>query len=274
MPAPRSLQYDTSVCQYQPFTYDDEIMEVIEACCSDGLNGCYSTCQSSMSTVTRQSVLDGRTEQVPLTEVKIGDKLLAANHGGQTFFDEVEGLPSSPSDTTFVNVAVRQPDGEATTLRVTPHHTVAVCSAKKGGEVKEARKIKAGDCVLTASGKGRVESVMTTAATEGESTFTVELKGHTDLLVVDGILTHAKPEHKQLSHKEVTKAMTSRFQAVQAAGAAQAASLRAGLRGAPKQPPAHKSTSNSGFSAAVVGAVERKIKARQRRVEKKEQHAL
>jgi len=219
-----------------------------------------------MSTVTRQSVL--RTEQVPLTEVKIGDKLLAANHDGQTFFDEVEGLPSSPSDTAFVNVTVRQPDGETTTLRVTPHHTVAVCSAKKGGEVKAARTLKAGDCVLTASGKGRVESVRTTAATEGESTFTVELKGHTDLLVVDGILTHAKPEHKQLSHKEVTKAMTSRFRA------AQAASLRGGLRGAPKQPPAHKSTSNSGFSAAVVGAVERKIKARQRRGEKKEQHAL
>ena len=221
-----------------------------------------------MSTVTRQSVLDGRPEQVPLTEVKIGDKLLAANHGGQTFFDEVEGLPSSPSDTTFVNVAVRQPDGEATTLRVTPHHTVAVCSAKKGGEVKEARKIKAGDCVLTASGKGRVESVMTTAATEGESTFTVELKGHTELLVVDGILTHAKPEEKRLNHK---KTMTSDFQtATNHAKLAAAPSLR----GAPKQPPAHKSTSDSGFSAAVVGAVERKIKARQRRDKKKEQHAL
>ena len=256
------------MCPYQADIFYDDLAE---ACCSDGLNGCYSTCQSSMSTVTRQSVLDGRTEQVPLTEVKIGDKLLAANHVGQTFFDEVVGLPSSPSDTAFVNVTVRQPDGEATTLRVTPHHTVAVCSAKKGGEVKEARKIKAGECVLTASGKGRVESVKTTAATEGESTFTVELKGHTELLVVDGILTHAKPEHKQLNHKEATKAMTSRFQA--ATNNAKLAAA-ASLRGAPKQPLAHKATSDGGFSAAVIGAVERKIKAHQRRDRKKQQQAL
>ena len=163
------------------------------------LGGC-GTCYSSSSTVTR--LLASATEDqevakqvVPITSLKIGDMVLSASHAGVEAFDQVLALPRSPSTTPFVELVVQNSGSSTPTnlLRVTPHHTVAVCSRYEGA-IKEAAAILAGDCVKTEKGKARVVSAKIIEAAVGEETFTVVLKGKANLLSVDGVFTHAKAE--------------------------------------------------------------------------------
>jgi hypothetical protein len=61
-----------------------------------------------------------------------------------------------------------------------------------------AQDLKPGDCLHTAAGKRLVQSVEVREAVAGDNTVTVVLQGGADMLVVGGVVTHAKPEHGKI----------------------------------------------------------------------------
>mmetsp|Transcript_34337 Transcript_34337/g.57686 ORF Transcript_34337/g.57686 Transcript_34337/m.57686 type:complete len:101 (+) Transcript_34337:1210-1512(+) len=70
----------------------------------------------------------------------------------------------------------------------------------------QAHEIKAGTCLLTADGKRPVASVERKVATKEDETYTVELKGGHETLLVGGVVTHAKPEIKAIANANAATA--------------------------------------------------------------------
>ena len=239
------VDYDTTYCYDQANIYYSQ--DYVDICCSDGLNGCYGTCFSSASTVTRLAA-GGAEEQVPLSALRVGDRVRVASKakpgakpGVSAAYDEVVALVHSPSAGAFLEVATASNDPTPVlhTLRVTPFHTVAVCAPVAEAFVPAAQ-LKVGTCVRTEQGHAKVTSVTPKAPAAGEDTFTVVLKGQTDMLAVDGVFTHAKPQHDNAKKADMAKKKS--------AGAAR---LRGGAQAAP--PPS--------FQRAVTDVVDRKVKA-------------
>jgi hypothetical protein len=85
-----------------------------------------------------------------------------------------------------------------------------VCGGlKKHGKELPAHAIKAGQCLFTEHGKRIVESVTKVPHTEDDVTYTVQLEGVTDLLVLNGIVTHAKPSPPDMSKLSSSISATS-----------------------------------------------------------------
>ena len=68
--------------------------------------------------------------------------------------------------------------------------------------MQPAHSLKVGDCLHTVNGKRSIESVASRAVEPGDKTVTVVLDGATDLIVVGGVVTHAKPEHPEAHGKK------------------------------------------------------------------------
>jgi len=79
------ISWPYEMCMYNPFE-DASMTDIVANCCEDGLNGCTGVCVSSASTLTVLKPSGPRglnfAKIVPITEVKPGDKVLAATHNG------------------------------------------------------------------------------------------------------------------------------------------------------------------------------------------------
>jgi hypothetical protein len=174
------------------------------------------TCFSSASTVQVLSKTTGLAETRQLSEVEVHDELLAVDRthkgggGGRSVWAAVKSLPHSKSAATdrFIEIEMK---GQETTsssslslpsslplaathhhLSVTEHHTFPSCHGG-GGATVEAGSLKAGDCLLLQGGsRAAIASATRRLAGASEATYTVELEGQADLLVVGGVVTHAR----------------------------------------------------------------------------------
>ena len=108
-------------------------------------------------------------------------------------------------------------------LRATEHHTFPACApsppaapseraALRGGRGRgtaaamlEARDVKPGTCLRTPEGERTVASVDRRLASPEDVTYTVQLMGGSDMLVVGGVVTHAKPA---FSHNSVHSSLS------------------------------------------------------------------
>ena len=165
------------------------------------------TCIHGWSTVT---VLgdDGSQRETRISDLEQGQLVLAAGATGAKFFSEIVGLPRSKSRENFVKIGmVKKPIAGGTFkkygLMSTFHHTFPRCGSDKG-EVR-AVDLKAGDCLVTISGIGFVESTARVAVAEGDVTYSIELKD-ADLVAVGGVFTHATSVAHS-SDKSILKAM-------------------------------------------------------------------
>jgi hypothetical protein len=210
-------------------------------CCVDGLNGCVGVCVSSTSTVTAMTAANPKAHTLPISELAIGDKVLAQTHEGKHVFDEVEGLPHGKSADSehFVELVISTSKlSPAHVVRATPHHTFPACSHAATFVMKttKAKDFKAGDCVMTPAGKGKVTSVAMTPAAKDEEAYTIVLKGKHDLVAVNGVFTHAA--HDSMMGRPPAK-------------------QRSALRG----PRAAAPPALSGFQQHVVDAVQYRLQA-------------
>mmetsp|Transcript_53179 Transcript_53179/g.91340 ORF Transcript_53179/g.91340 Transcript_53179/m.91340 type:complete len:345 (-) Transcript_53179:252-1286(-) len=171
-----------------------------------------------------------------LVDVKVGDKVLTVDHHQKKQFATVKELPHSPSVGDFIEIhlAPSTTEGEAPTeetpkksemsvmsspflgLRTTEHHTFPQCKSAKPHlshhlrkhqsteAMIQAHEIKEGDCLLTLDGERTVKSVKRRLATSEDVTYTVQLEGAHDLLVVGGVVTHAKPSPHAAPHETPT----------------------------------------------------------------------
>jgi len=156
------------------------------------------TCVHASSTVTALAA-DGSHHQLRLSDVGVGQRVLAVDDSRNEMFAEVVALPHSPSAESFVKITMVSSLGSKASkhsLRATLHHTFPRCG---GDEAVQAKDLKPGDCLHTATGKGIVESAEPVPVAEGDVTYTIELNG-ADLVAVGGVFTHAKRMMAHVAH--------------------------------------------------------------------------
>jgi len=157
-------------------------------------------CFGEDSTVKVQDKATGDVATVRIGTLQVGQKVLAVDHyKRKETFGTVVALPHSPSEKEFIEVAathkMARGEQETLSLLVTEHHTFPLCDTGFRKKVA-AMHLKPGHCLLTENGrKSAVTSVKRVPAKEGGDTYTVVLEGENDLLVVGGLVTHAKPSH-------------------------------------------------------------------------------
>jgi hypothetical protein len=172
----------------------------------------------------------GTTAAKALVDVKVGDEVMSVNHKHEMRFAKVKKLPHSRSVGDFIEIILSPtttvegvptnnmaPNKEAQvkhamSLRTTEHHTFPKCGGapvpsqhlrhnKAGNNDVEAammlraHELKPGDCLLTSDGEQTIESVNRTPAKAEDFTYSVQLEGSTDLVVVGGVVTHATASH-------------------------------------------------------------------------------
>jgi len=158
------------------------------------------SCFDEDSTVKMLNEVTRKVSTVHLRDLKVGQKVLAVDHRTRKeTFSTVAALPHSLSQNDFIEVTASQKtargEHETLSLLATEHHTFPLCDTGFRKEVA-AMHLKPGHCLLTENGgKSAVTSVKRVPAKEGGSTYTVVLEGQDDLLVVGGLVTHAKPSY-------------------------------------------------------------------------------
>jgi hypothetical protein len=165
---------------------------------------CFGTCFHQDSTMKVVDPTTRTTKTVPLHSLAVGDRVLSVNHASRKEqFSKVVALPHSASHEAFVEVTVsdkkegKKEEEAASTvhrsLLATEHHTFPLCDTGFRKEVS-AMDLKHGQCLLTeGGGKGVVTGLKRVAPQEGSQTYTVVLEGASDLAMVGGIVTHARP---------------------------------------------------------------------------------
>jgi len=158
------------------------------------------SCFSEDSTVRMLNEVTHKVSTVRLRDLTVGQKVLAVDHRTRKgTFSAVAALPHSPSQSEFIEVTASHKtasdEHETRGLLVTEHHTFPLCDTGFRKNVA-AMHLKPGHCLLTENGgKSAVTSVKRVPAKEGGDTYTVVLEGQDKLLVVGGLVTHAKPSH-------------------------------------------------------------------------------
>jgi hypothetical protein len=151
------------------------------------------------STVTRLASNGRGAAQVPMTELKEGDHILALDKHATPKFAKVEALPHGPSREPFMHIVMTGKGKQC--LKVTLHHTFDTCVSKHnpfmhavesyGTVVVMAKDIKAGDCLHTADGKRSVRSAAPAIVQEGDVTYSIKLADKISTVAIGGVFTHA-----------------------------------------------------------------------------------
>jgi hypothetical protein len=190
-------------------------------------------CFSADSTVLVMNPKSRTIVKTALSDVTVGDRVVSMDHTQTKRLATVKGLPHSTSVGDFiefrlaperltVNPTVKQTaptlHGDVLSLRTTEFHTFPKCPslqpppthlrhsahslAASDMIMLEAHEIRPGDCLLALDGEHAVVSADRRLAESSDVTYSVLLEGAADLLVVGGVVTHAKPSHHK--HKSVS----------------------------------------------------------------------
>jgi hypothetical protein len=150
------------------------------------------TCYSSDSTAARLAA-NGNHEQIPLSELKEGQRILALDQHFKPIFAKVLSAPHSPAKEPYIEIKT---SGKASSsvLKASPHHFFPLCGKGKKGAVR-AKDIQRYDCLHTVHGQELVQSVQHVATTRADMTFSLKMASSVDMVAIGGIFTHAKADH-------------------------------------------------------------------------------
>lgn len=186
-----SAAYSTTTCTSSTLGFDQSI----------------GSCYHHTSTVTRLLAKGRGTGQVPLTDLAVGDRILAINNDARPIFAKIEKIPHGPSSEPFVHIAMAGRTKHE--LKATLHHTFEACVSKRnpfkhaienfGPSVIQAKDLKAGDCLHTADGRRMVRKVKHIAPKNGDVTYSIKLAGDIGTVAIGGVFTHAMGQHAQMS---------------------------------------------------------------------------
>mmetsp|Transcript_59007 Transcript_59007/g.118468 ORF Transcript_59007/g.118468 Transcript_59007/m.118468 type:complete len:315 (-) Transcript_59007:338-1282(-) len=178
-----------------------------EGVCVAEVGACFrgdSTVQVK-TTSSERSLRMETTSTKPLTELKVGDLVATASHDGHNKkeWSKVVGVPHSKSTADFIEVTMA--DNQGHVVAVTEHHTFPTCHhghKSAAPAAVPAHMVQAGSCLLTTAGPRKVAKVERRLAAPTDQTFTVELEGAHDLLVLNGVVTHARPQDAKAAARD------------------------------------------------------------------------
>ena len=139
---------------------------------SSGSSGCFS----GSETVTLDS---GDVKFI--SDVVVGDRVLAADSDGQTIFSDVVFVPHGSNKQSAIFTQISTEDGRD--VKMTHNHILPAGVCGNVLSLVYASKVTVGDCIQTASGQERVSKI---DFVRGEGLYTIVTKE--EYIVVNGII--------------------------------------------------------------------------------------
>lgn len=115
-----------------------------------------------------------------ISDIKVGDRVLAADSFGNTLFSEVIFIPHSANmdQAEFIHVITEDKD-----LKMTKNHILPSGLCKSNLPLVHASEVNVGDCVQTVSGQETVTSISTV---RGNGVYTIVT--NEEYIVVNGVI--------------------------------------------------------------------------------------
>ena len=122
-------------------------------------------------------------ESKAISDVKVGDRVLAANAAGEIVFSEVVFVPHGANTEIALFTRISTVDGRE--IKMTQNHILpaGACKSSTSMPLIYASQVSVGDCIQTVSGEQKVSEV---ASVRGEGVYTVVTKE--EYIVVNGII--------------------------------------------------------------------------------------
>jgi Hint module len=118
-----------------------------------------------------------------ISDVKVGDRVLAADAAGRTFYSDVVFLPHGTNTrrSHFTHISTLA----GSSIKMTPSHIIPAgsCGSSVSLPLVYASNVRVGDCIMTVSGEDTVSAV---EAVQGEGLYTIITTA--EYLVVNGII--------------------------------------------------------------------------------------
>jgi len=157
--------------------------------------GPYTTCFSPPAAASSSSVCFAGSETVelasgaivPISEVKVGDKVLAFSASAQsTVFSDVVATPHPKNNQEAVFQHIVLASGKD--IKMTADHLVSAgkCDLAAGLPLSRAADVQTGDCVQTTEGVSTVMS--NNVVSNNEGVYTIVTDKSDDLVVINGIV--------------------------------------------------------------------------------------
>jgi hypothetical protein len=165
-------------------------------------------CVSGSSTVQREEDNERVLSEIPVSQLKVGDKILARSVNGERVHAKVLDLPHSASTHPFISIEMSSPptskeSSRRLNLKSTLFHTFPTCK----GDIVEAQKLNVGDCLATVDGQRRIahtKKVNPDPDVNGD-TYSIIVDEDVAAIAVGGVFTHARyvgmKMHPVLPHK-------------------------------------------------------------------------
>jgi Hint module len=148
-----------------------------------------STTSSSSSSKEKSCFAGSETlslesgEVKAISDVRVGDRVLAADAAGRTSYSDVVYVPhvANSDDALFTHITT----ASGRDIKMTPSHILSAgrCHSSAPLPLTYASSVSVGDCVMTVSGKDMVSTV---ATVQGKGLYTVVTKE--EYIVVNGII--------------------------------------------------------------------------------------
>jgi Hint module len=118
-----------------------------------------------------------------ISNVKVGDRVLAADAAGRTFYSDVVFVPHGPNTQRSLFTHISTAAGRS--VKMTSNHIIPAgsCGSSAPLSLIYASKVRVGDCIMTVSGEEAVSAVETV---KGEGLYTIVTTA--EYLVVNDIL--------------------------------------------------------------------------------------
>jgi hypothetical protein len=141
-----------------------------------------------------ETVLLSTGETIPISDVKIGDSILAADKMGNTKFSQVISLPHDKNDERATFAFLTTATGRS--IKMTPEHIVMVdpsCGTKT--VLMKASEVEKDMCLVTVEGQEQVTAV---SSVSGNGIYTVIT--NEEMVVVNGIIASPFAVNHATSH--------------------------------------------------------------------------
>jgi Hint module len=118
-----------------------------------------------------------------IADIRVGDRVLAADAVGRTFYSDVVFVPHGPNKDSSVFVQITTAHGRD--IKMSKSHILpsGACNTASSLPLVYAKDVNVGDCVMTVTGEERVSAV---GVVPGQGLYTIVTKG--EFVVVNGII--------------------------------------------------------------------------------------
>jgi Hint module len=119
----------------------------------------------------------------PISCIRVGDRVLAADALGRTFYSDVVFVPHGPNKQSALFVHISTAHGRD--IKMTENHIIpsGLCGNFASLSLSYARNVNVGDCIMTVTGEERVSAV---GVVPGQGLYTIVTKE--EYVVVNGII--------------------------------------------------------------------------------------